>query len=97
MGLPIPIGLGLYNSRQECRRANSANRSPKKNQFMATEKKFSRADSSAQPSTIFKRMTIVKASVYARQGDDGDFALFSWEAYKHFCAHTPEFTDLAAL
>jgi predicted permease len=31
------------------------------------------------------------------QGDDGDFALFSWEAYKHFRAHTPEFTDLAAL
>ncbi len=31
------------------------------------------------------------------QGDDGDFALFSWEAYKHFREHTPEFTDLAAL
>jgi putative ABC transport system permease protein len=31
------------------------------------------------------------------QGDDGDFALFSWEAYKHFRAGTPEFTDLAAL
>lgn len=31
------------------------------------------------------------------QGDDGDFALFSWEAYKTFRAHTPEFTDLAAL
>ena len=31
------------------------------------------------------------------QGDDGDFALFSWEAYKNFRAHTPEFTDLAAL
>ena len=31
------------------------------------------------------------------QGDDGDFALFSWEAYKHFRAHTPEFSDLAAL
>src|SRR5579871_5193351 len=31
------------------------------------------------------------------QGDDGDFALFSWETYKHFRAHTPEFTDLAAL
>jgi putative ABC transport system permease protein len=31
------------------------------------------------------------------QGDDGDFALFSWEAYKHFRAHTPEFTELAAL
>jgi predicted permease len=31
------------------------------------------------------------------QGDDGDFSLFSWEAYKHFRAHTPEFTDLAAL
>ncbi len=31
------------------------------------------------------------------QGDDGDFSLFSWETYKHFCAHTPEFTDLAAL
>ena len=32
-----------------------------------------------------------------RQGDDGDFALFSWEAYRHFREHTPEFTDLAAL
>jgi putative ABC transport system permease protein len=31
------------------------------------------------------------------QGDDGDFALFSWEAYKHFRANTPEFTELAAL
>ena len=31
------------------------------------------------------------------QGDDGDFSLFSWEAYKNFRAHTPEFIDLAAL
>src|SRR5437868_1459811 len=31
------------------------------------------------------------------QGDDGDFALFSWEAYQHLRAHTPEFVDLAAL
>jgi putative ABC transport system permease protein len=31
------------------------------------------------------------------QGDDGDFSLFSWEAYKHFRAHTDEFSDLAAL
>jgi putative ABC transport system permease protein len=31
------------------------------------------------------------------QGEDGDFALFSWEAYKVFRDHTPEFTDLAAL
>ena len=31
------------------------------------------------------------------QGDDGDFALFSWEAYQYFRAHTPEFIDLAAL
>lgn len=31
------------------------------------------------------------------QGDDGDFSLFSWEAYKNFREHTPEFTDLAAL
>jgi putative ABC transport system permease protein len=31
------------------------------------------------------------------QGDDGDFTLFSWEAYRNFRAHTPEFTDLAAL
>jgi putative ABC transport system permease protein len=31
------------------------------------------------------------------QGNDGDFSLFSWEMYKHFRAHTPEFTDLAAL
>jgi putative ABC transport system permease protein len=31
------------------------------------------------------------------QDDDGDFALFSWEAYRNFRAHTPEFEDLAAL
>ncbi|HEY7392061.1 MAG TPA: ABC transporter permease, partial [Bryobacteraceae bacterium] len=31
------------------------------------------------------------------QGDDADFSLFSWEAYRNFRAQTPEFTDLAAL
>jgi predicted permease len=31
------------------------------------------------------------------QGMDGDFSLFSWEAYKNFRANTPEFSDLAAL
>jgi putative ABC transport system permease protein len=31
------------------------------------------------------------------QGEDGDFALFSWEAYKNFRSQTPEFADLAAL
>ena len=31
------------------------------------------------------------------QGDDGNFSLFSWEAYKNFRALTPEFGDLAAL
>jgi predicted permease len=31
------------------------------------------------------------------QGDDGNFSLFSWEAYKNFREHTPEFVDLAAL
>jgi putative ABC transport system permease protein len=31
------------------------------------------------------------------QDKDGDFSLFSWEAYKNFRARTPEFTDLAAL
>jgi putative ABC transport system permease protein len=31
------------------------------------------------------------------QGDDGNFTLFSWEAYKNFRAQTPEFVDLAAL
>lgn len=31
------------------------------------------------------------------QGDDGDFSLFSWEAYRNFRGHTPEFADLAAL
>jgi predicted permease len=31
------------------------------------------------------------------QGSDGDFSLFSWEAYKIFREHTPEFVDLAAL
>jgi putative ABC transport system permease protein len=31
------------------------------------------------------------------QGNDGNFSLFSWEAYKNFREHTPEFVDLAAL
>ncbi|HYK35864.1 ABC transporter permease [Alloacidobacterium sp.] len=31
------------------------------------------------------------------QGDDNNFSLFSWEAYKTFREHTPEFIDLAAL
>jgi putative ABC transport system permease protein len=31
------------------------------------------------------------------QDEDGDFSLFSWEAYKNFRAQTPEFADLAAL
>ena len=31
------------------------------------------------------------------QGSDGDFSLFSWEAYRNFRAQTPEFVDLAAL
>jgi putative ABC transport system permease protein len=31
------------------------------------------------------------------QDNDGDFALFSWEAYRNFREHTPEFTELAAL
>ena len=30
------------------------------------------------------------------RGDDGDFSLFSWDAYKNFREHTPEFADLAA-
>ncbi|MBV8864638.1 MAG: ABC transporter permease [Acidobacteriaceae bacterium] len=31
------------------------------------------------------------------QDKDGNFSLFSWEAYQNFRAHTPEFLDLAAL
>jgi putative ABC transport system permease protein len=31
------------------------------------------------------------------QDNDGDFALFSWEAYRNFRDHTPEFSDLAVL
>jgi predicted permease len=31
------------------------------------------------------------------QDNDGNFSLFSWEAYNMFRAHTPEFVDLAAL
>ncbi len=30
------------------------------------------------------------------QGDDGDFSLFSFEAYRSFRDHTPEFADLTA-
>src|SRR5579883_2379248 len=31
------------------------------------------------------------------QDNDGDFSLFSWEAYKNFRDQTPEFAELAAL
>jgi len=31
------------------------------------------------------------------EGSEGDFALFSWEAYKNLREHTPEFSDQAAL
>ena len=31
------------------------------------------------------------------QGADGDYSLFSWEMYRYFREHTPEFSDLAAL
>src|SRR5438270_10405149 len=31
------------------------------------------------------------------QDKDGNFSLFSWEAYNNFRRHTPEFADLAAL
>ncbi len=31
------------------------------------------------------------------QDKEGDFALFSWEAFNNFRTHTPEFSDLAAL
>src|SRR5579862_4252136 len=31
------------------------------------------------------------------QDNDGDFSLFSWEAFKTLREHTPEFSDLAAL
>src|SRR5258706_2896690 len=31
------------------------------------------------------------------QGSDGNFSLFSYEAYKNFLEHTSEFADLAAL
>ncbi len=31
------------------------------------------------------------------QDSDGNFSLFSWEAYNNFRAHTPEFIELAAL
>jgi putative ABC transport system permease protein len=31
------------------------------------------------------------------QGSDGNFSLFSYEAYQHFRVNTPEFADLAAL
>src|SRR6201999_3312953 len=31
------------------------------------------------------------------QDENGDFSLFSWEAYKMFRDQTPEFVDLAAL
>lgn len=60
---------------------------------------------------MLKSLPVVKPSELWRIGDktrccnwggytqdsDGNFALFSWEAYRYFRSHTPEFVDLAAL
>jgi predicted permease len=58
---------------------------------------------------MLKSLPVTKPSELWRIGDksrccnwggytqDSDFALFSWEAYQNFRAHTPEFVDLAAL
>ena len=53
----------------------------------------------AEPSQLWRIGDKVRCCNWGgyTQGDDGDFALFSWEAYKHFREHTPEFEDLAAL
>jgi MacB-like periplasmic core domain len=60
------------------------------------------------PSTALRRsIRLVMVSIWlsanrkrrptVTQGEDGNFSLFSWEGYKNFREHTPEFMDLAAL
>src|SRR5215470_4806744 len=50
-----------------------------------------------RPDELWRVGDKVRCCNWGGYTQDGDFSLFSWEAYKHFRAHTPEFVDLAAL
>ena len=53
----------------------------------------------AKPEELWRIGDKIRCCIWGgyTQGNDGDFSLFSWEAYKNFRAQTPEFSDLAAL
>jgi predicted permease len=53
----------------------------------------------AKPEELWRVGDKVRCCNYGgyTQGDDGNFSLFSYEAYKNFRDHTPEFAELAAL
>jgi putative ABC transport system permease protein len=51
----------------------------------------------AKPSELWRIGDKTRCCNWGGYTQDGDFALFSWEAYRNFREHTPEFVDLAAL
>ena len=51
----------------------------------------------AKPGELWRIGDKTRCCNWGGYTQDGDFALFSWEAYKNFRARTPEFADLAAL
>src|ERR1700689_2689779 len=50
-----------------------------------------------RPDELWRIGDKVRCCNWGGYTQDGDFSLFSWEAYKNFRAQTPEFADLAAL
>jgi predicted permease len=50
-----------------------------------------------KPGELWKIGDQIRCCNWGGYTQEGDFALFSWEAYKNFREHTPEFVDLAAL
>src|SRR5215831_2176148 len=51
----------------------------------------------AKPEELWRIGDKVRCCNWGGFTQDGNFSLFSWEAYKNFRAQTPEFADLAAL
>jgi predicted permease len=49
------------------------------------------------PDELWRIGDKIRCCNWGGYAQDGNFSLFSWEAYKHFRANTPEFADLAAL
>ncbi|HEY6968307.1 MAG TPA: ABC transporter permease [Candidatus Angelobacter sp.] len=50
-----------------------------------------------KPGELWRIGDKVRCCNWGGYTQNGDFALFSWEAYTYFRAHTPEFAELAAL